>query len=267
MSAEDKEVCSYEKFGICKMRELCENYHPIENCKDNNCSIVKCKKRHPQQCRFFATQEGCKFGKSCKFDHHRQMCLEELQSNQDKLMNENKLLKSNQDKLIQEKKLQEQQIQVLHDKIVSLEKNLLSLVRDTLVSDDKEDVSMHERSQEDYKNELDVYKNSYSELKEIKLKVNDKPIIQTVESFQKFKDTFNEKIKPWYEEDDYRGMKQVKEQFEEIYSKFIKAPKKQFKKIANEGLKIAMEDIETMYYNVGNCRENDWDIETEEIDK
>ena len=166
-----------------------------------------------------------------------------------------------------EKKLQEQQIQVLHDKIVSLEKNLLSLVRDTLVSDDKEDVSMHERSQEDYKNELDVYKNSYSELKEIKLKVNDKPIIQTVESFQKFKDTFNEKIKPWYEEDDYRGMKQVKEQFEEIYSKFIKAPKKQFKKIANEGLKIAMEDIETMYYNVGNCRENDWDIETEEIDK
>jgi len=185
------EVCKYEKFGICKMREQCQDYHPVENCQENNCSIVKCKKRHPQQCRYFATQEGCKFGKSCKFDHHnRQMCLQELQSNQEKLMNENKHLKTNQDKLIHLNRLQDQQIQLLNEKIVSLEKNLLSFMKDTFVSDDtvnkfenkkteEDDVSMHERSLDDYRNELDVYKNAFSELNEMKIKVKDKTIINS----------------------------------------------------------------------------------------
>ena len=270
------EVCKYEKFGMCKMREECEKYHPVENCNDNNCSIVKCRKRHPQQCRFFATKEGCRFGKSCKFDHHRQMCLEELQSNQDKLMNENKLLKSNQDKLMQEKKLQEQQIQVLHDKIVSLENNLISFMKDTFVSDDnvdqcenqniaKEDVSMHERSLDDYRKEMDVYKNSFYELKDMKMKVNDKPIIQTVESFQKFKENFHEKIKPWEDPDSYIELKAVKELFEEIYSKLIKTSKKQFKKIAGESLKSAMDEIEMLYTNVGYSRESEYDVEIEDI--
>ena len=74
--------------------------------------------------------------------------------------------------------------------MVTLEKNLLGFMKDTFVSDDKEDVSMHEKSKEDYKNELDFYKYSYSELKDIRSKVKDKSMIQTVESFQKFKDKF-----------------------------------------------------------------------------
>ena len=276
MSAENQEVCNYEKFGMCKMREHCENYHPVENCKDNNCSIVKCKKRHPQQCRFFATQEGCRFGRSCKFDHHRQMCLQELQSNQDRLLNENKHLKSNQDKLIQENRLQNQQIQILNEKIVSLEKNFLTFMKNTLVSDDTvkqfenqkiatEDVSMHERSLDDYKNELDVYKNSYHELKDMQIKVKDKPIIQTVETYQKFKENFHKNIKPWYESDD-EELKATCEMFDEIYSKLIKTPKKQFKKIAAEGIQSTMNQIELLYTNVGYCRESEYDIETEDIE-
>ena len=70
-------------------------------------------------------------------------------------------------------------------------------MKNTFVSDDnvkqcenqnisKEDVSMHERSLDDYKKEMDVYKNSFCELKAMKVKVKDKSIIQTVESFQKF---------------------------------------------------------------------------------
>ena len=43
----------------------------------------------------------------------------------------------------------------------------------------------------------------------------------------------------------------------------IKAPKKQFKKMADEGVKSAMNEIETLYINLGYCRENDHDIEIE----
>ena len=152
-------------------------------------------------------------------------------------------------------------------------------MKNTLVSDDTEivkncekqiiateDVSMHERSLDDYKNELDMYKNSYSEIKGMKMKVKDRPIIQTVEAFQKFKENFHEKTKSWAEEDDYRELKAVNEQFEEIYNKMIKTSKRQFKKMAVEGLKSVMDEIETVYTNVGYCRENDYDIEIEDID-
>ena len=47
-----QKVCSYEKFGFCMKREQCEDFHPTENCIDAKCSIVNCKRRHPQPCRF-----------------------------------------------------------------------------------------------------------------------------------------------------------------------------------------------------------------------
>ena len=150
-------------------------------------------------------------------------------------------------------------------------------MKNTSVSDDTvkqcekqniatEDVSMHERSLEDYKNELDIYKKSYCELKDMRMKVKDRPIIQTVESFQKFKENFHKKTKIWAEQDDYRELKTVNEIIEEIYSKWIKTSKKQFKKIADEGLRSVMDEIETLYCNVGYCRENDHEIEIEDID-
>lgn len=45
-----------------------------------------------------------------------------------------------------------------------------------------EDVSMHERSKDDYENELDVYKTSFYELKGLRMKLKDMPIMQTVAS-------------------------------------------------------------------------------------
>ena len=117
MSDEHQETCKFENYGICTMREQCPNFHPIENCSDDNCNTLKCRKRHPQPCRYFGTQSGCKFGSSCKFDHRRQMFLQ----------SKFKELESNQEKLIKEKKLQDQQILVLNEKIVSLENNLLVL--------------------------------------------------------------------------------------------------------------------------------------------
>ena len=96
--------------------------------------------------------------------------------------------------------------------------------------------------------------------------MKDKQIIQTVESFQKFKENFQKEIEPWDDSEDYLELKAVKELFEEIYSKLIKTPKKQFKKIAGENLKSAMEEIEMLYTNVGYARENDYDIEIKDIE-
>ena len=118
MSSENisqKVVCKYENFGFCMKREECENFHPTENCNDDNCSIVNCTKRHPQPCRFFGTQVGCRFGSSCKFDHKRQMCLQsELKEMRSKLA-------------------------IQDEKIASLEKKLSSFMKDTIVCDDRID--------------------------------------------------------------------------------------------------------------------------------
>ena len=127
---------------------------------------------------------------------------------------------------------------------------------------------MHERSKHDYENELNVYKTSFYELKGLRTKIKDLPIMQTVASYQKFKDNFHEKSKHWLETDDYRELKEANEEFEEIYNKFTKVSnnKKQFKKIASEQIKISMDEIDRIYTLVGSCRESDYDIEVEELD-
>ena len=121
-----QKICSYEKYGFCMKREKCDDFHPTENCIDGNCSIVNCRRRHPQQCRFFGTQKGCRFGSSCKFDHQRQMCLQ----------NELQEMKSKQEKLIHEMTLRDDTIKQMQEKIELLEKNLSNSKKDTSVSDD-----------------------------------------------------------------------------------------------------------------------------------
>ena len=117
-------VCTYEKFGFCKMREHCDNFHPKENCMDENCSIVNCRRRHPQPCRFFGTKNGCRFGSACRFDHRTQMCfklkLEEMQN-----------------KFTQYKQIQDETVKLLNEKIITLEMNLLEFMKGTLVCDDE----------------------------------------------------------------------------------------------------------------------------------
>ena len=116
-----KVVCKYEKFGFCMKREECENFHPTERCNDDNCNIVSCKKRHPQPCRFFGTEKGCRFGSSCKFDHQRQMCLQsEINEMRSKLA------------------LQD-------EKIAFLEQKLSSILGDTMVCDDSDDSNLSKK--------------------------------------------------------------------------------------------------------------------------
>ena len=260
-----QKICSYEKFGFCMKREQCENIHPTENCNDVNCSIVDCRKRHPQPCIFFGTQNGCRFGRACKFDHQKQMY---FQSKLEEMQAEIVTLKEQMKLLVTENKDKHEVIKMLLEGLKAVQnKDCKNCENKNIVA---EDISMHERSKEDYENELNVYKKSFYELKDLRLKLKDKPIMQTVASFQKFKDNFHEKIKPWIETDDYdyRGLKETIEEFEEIYNKLTKAStnKKQFKKIASEQINIVMLEIDRMHTTVGSVREGDYDIELEELD-
>ena len=67
-----KNVCKYEKYGHCKLRKECKDYHPIEVCK-----VVKCSKRHPQPCRYYKAG-SCRFNEYCKYDHKEQLNTKEL---------------------------------------------------------------------------------------------------------------------------------------------------------------------------------------------
>ena len=72
-----KNVCKYEKFGHCKLRKECKDYHPIEVCKEPVCKVVKCSKRHPQPCRYYKAG-SCRFNEYCKYDHQEQLNTKEL---------------------------------------------------------------------------------------------------------------------------------------------------------------------------------------------
>ena len=61
-------ICQYEKYGICKLKKECPNYHPTLVCDDEKCTIKLCRKRHPVTCRY-ASVGTCQFGHNCKFDH------------------------------------------------------------------------------------------------------------------------------------------------------------------------------------------------------
>ena len=70
-------ICKWEKFGYCRKKKDCTDYHPSEVCNEEICNVSKCQKRHPQPCRFFRSG-NCKFGESCKYDHKKQINDKEL---------------------------------------------------------------------------------------------------------------------------------------------------------------------------------------------
>ena len=75
-------ICQYEKYGICKLKKECPNYHPTLVCDDEKCTIKLCRKRHPVTCRY-ASVGTCQFGHNCKFDHR---VVEDLKSHRYKII-------------------------------------------------------------------------------------------------------------------------------------------------------------------------------------
>ena len=251
-----QKVCSYEKFGFCMKREECEDFHPTENCVDVKCSIVNCKRRHPQPCRFFGTQNGCRFGSSCKFDHQRQMY---FQSELEKMKSEIGKLKENNEKqkiLIAESKNKDDIIKILHERLFDLEmqhENLESKFEDLNnifefgtcmpskieeikeqrekekdqneandTSNEIQEVIMDDRSIKDYNLEVNFYKTNHKYIKELQKKVNEKVIADTIDNFKSFKESFAIKSKELKLQSKTKNdFKELNEQLEEICSKWI----------------------------------------------
>ena len=72
-----KNICKFEKYGHCKLKEDCKDYHPTEVCKDRVCNVTKCQRRHPASCRYFKS-ENCRFKKFCKYEHKEEANTDEL---------------------------------------------------------------------------------------------------------------------------------------------------------------------------------------------
>ena len=282
-----QKVCSYEKFGFCMKREECEDFHPTENCVDVKCSIVNCKRRHPQPCRFFGTQNGCRFGSSCKFDHQRQMY---FQSELEKMQSEIGKLKENNEKqkiLIAESKNKDDIIKILHERVFDLEMQLENLdskfedlnniyeygtcmpskiekIKEQRAtekdqneandsSNEAQEVVMDERSDEEYEKEILLLKSSHKVVKNIKDKVNETVIVKTIENLKNFQNQFS-------------TSSELSEQIDEICSRWINTPKKHFKKKALKDLGNILKEIERMYVIVCENRKCEYNAPYEVLE-
>ena len=70
MNGQTKSTCHYHKYGYCRERNECERFHSLVVCIRTNCDIKNCRDRHPQQCKYHASQGFCKFGDSCMYEHN-----------------------------------------------------------------------------------------------------------------------------------------------------------------------------------------------------
>ena len=89
-----KNICKFEKYGHCKLKEDCKDDRPTEVCKDKGCNVTKCHRRHPVSCRYFRSG-NCRFKKFCKYEHKVEADTDELKDRIVALETENKKMKEN----------------------------------------------------------------------------------------------------------------------------------------------------------------------------
>ena len=116
-----QKICSYYKFGFCRLRSQCPNIHLRDVCEKDTCDVQNCNKRHPVPCRLFAQGE-CKFNQGCMFSHRKPQKLIDLEAKMKSVEKDNLNLKlrcNNQDSTIE----------VLKQKILSMESNLMVVMK------------------------------------------------------------------------------------------------------------------------------------------
>ena len=62
-------LCQHFKTGYCKFEKRCKKHHESEICFIQECDINYCNLRHPRICKYFASQQFCKFGHKCAYRH------------------------------------------------------------------------------------------------------------------------------------------------------------------------------------------------------
>ena len=64
-----EQVCRHFQTGFCKFGELCRKHHVKVICNKENCDSKDCNERHPKICRYFNSNQACKFGITCSYLH------------------------------------------------------------------------------------------------------------------------------------------------------------------------------------------------------
>ena len=127
MAAE--KICHYEKYGYCKRKEECSYFHPKEICIKKECDIKNCRSRHPKECRFYKLGI-CKFLDSCKYDHKS---VDDGNEIHEKIQ----AIENRYDKLNKLHKNQEQVIEILKEKIRSLESEVIHILKKLSIREEK----------------------------------------------------------------------------------------------------------------------------------
>ena len=199
-----KNVCNFEKFGYCRNKEKCKDYHPTEVCKNKSCRVSRCRRRHPKICKFFESGY-CKFKESCKYDH--KIKVDDLLEKIMKLEKQNKMFRD-----INEQ--QENSIHTLNERLSHVEIENKSLIRKlskqhdenkssevTLVTDDSsrkrkfEDDGAGISENDDLKKEIEFSVDVETKVKEIKDNMSDKSILEAKLILKKFQHHVNQKAK------------------------------------------------------------------------
>ena len=64
-----EQVCRHFQTGFCKFGEFCRKHHVKVICSKEKCNGKDCNERHPKTCKYFNSNQVCKFGKTCSYLH------------------------------------------------------------------------------------------------------------------------------------------------------------------------------------------------------
>ena len=63
-----RQICRYHKYGVCKFRENCPDFHLNRICPGDCSNVDECNMRHPKLCRIFRDNGFCSFP-NCMYAH------------------------------------------------------------------------------------------------------------------------------------------------------------------------------------------------------
>ena len=68
-------LCQFDKYGLCRYRQVCRHQHVQDGCENKNCAVKRCQICHPKVCTFFRKSQRCKFGVDCLYRHEPEQFL------------------------------------------------------------------------------------------------------------------------------------------------------------------------------------------------
>ena len=256
-----KNVCKYEKYGHCKLKKECKDYHPTEVCKEPVCKVAKCSKRHPQPCRYYKAG-SCRFNEYCKYDHQEQLNTKELLVKIKNLEEEkNKILQMYESLSKRIFTLEENQKNKNRREEETIVDEAMNVDQETLVCDDhtksfkesrkrklpscdNEEASSQENvtttKTKTIKKENEVYEDTLKGLKNIRLKLK----TTKKEDFTKILKNFVERKMKEPENFSSHNTKSMIDYIEDTNRTFITYDAKMFKTNAEKDLNKLISDIE-----------------------